>query len=763
MSKKNDTFPLLKNASYSAERLLNDWLVQNPKHARDYNNAHKILLRGARLGLLDQVKTALSLKADVNTLSSKALIDALDNGHIDVARYLIDQGSDYLNQSGFSIALMAEQGAVDLIETVFKNIDKNTYGMPELLLNFAALGDQLDVLRYVQENWFDLEPSDTENAIKNALQEGHINSLKFICENFPYDPSKICPHLISAIIQEKPEHKKCIEYILPKFLEVAPHDSSDRLQVLTLLIRHNFDDLAEAVIKDGLDFSKYDEYKQPDPLAWAVANKNIKMVKTILNSDYSKEEAKKYFFTVCDHTHHQEQVPDEIVEAFFPIFSKQELRNHQGVSRLARDGRLDLLRRIHRDVDLTSSPTREKLRGTNINVSKIHIDEMLLNACLASQGSETLEFLLDDLKYDFSEIAPSDQLTFIAAATQTGHLDTIDLLCKKGFYRPGFDNSDTIRFHMFNTCLRHNNLDKLQEYMSDFGYNAEDLSLLLSRSIMENNKDFALHLMTLSPKIDLSHFMSDLASHYTANQQAMAWNDEMVTFLYTTTLPKKELQDYLWNIASGYSREENISMLINHGYLGFCPSVDNLASPKNFDILKTLLNKTDLIEQDLLQKIAVRAIHKYNTETMEYLFTNHKIDILSPAVLDTLFEERDLLLHTAFLDTCDSLETLIIRAKEWTQDHNNLPTKADFKTLTAKRKSGNTPLDLLAAQGRLKDVFNGSAWVDRKKEMISTWQSGLMPRFQDDALLDVAICELNQKEIQKPQVAKALKLKKRRR
>lgn len=160
---------------------------------QDADISSMTIVEWAGLGFLKEVKDSIKRGNDVNMGSPfygvTALMTASDNGHIDVVKYLIENGSD-VNK------------VMDYAETA---------------LMYASTSGELEVVKYLSENGADINARTDffESALIKAIMYGHLDVVKYLSEsgvNINHDKDKWGGRSILSIANDS-ENTEIIEYL----------------------------------------------------------------------------------------------------------------------------------------------------------------------------------------------------------------------------------------------------------------------------------------------------------------------------------------------------------------------------------------------------------------------------------------------------------------------------------------------------------------------------------------------------------------------
>jgi ankyrin repeat protein len=123
------------------------------------------------------VKYCLNKNIDVNLNNNFAIRAASFNGHLEVVKYLVDNGADV--NGGIESA--SKNGQFEILKYLVENgADVNHDG--GWIIVEASMNGHLEVVKYLVENGADVTLNDNR-AIKNASELGKMEVVKYLAEH----------------------------------------------------------------------------------------------------------------------------------------------------------------------------------------------------------------------------------------------------------------------------------------------------------------------------------------------------------------------------------------------------------------------------------------------------------------------------------------------------------------------------------------------------------------------------------------------------
>jgi hypothetical protein len=163
---------------------LPDVLIAYTKHFIEAIKDKHPMSVAARIGNLDILKCLFCFK-DIITENNKyeageALIEAAESGHLDVVKWLFEQGADIHAYNDWALTKAAGEGHLDVVKWLFEQ-EADIHAYNELALQNAAFGGHLEVVIWLLQNG-EFSDEAVHNALFFSSEKMHDFLNKFIQE-----------------------------------------------------------------------------------------------------------------------------------------------------------------------------------------------------------------------------------------------------------------------------------------------------------------------------------------------------------------------------------------------------------------------------------------------------------------------------------------------------------------------------------------------------------------------------------------------------
>ena len=152
------------------ELILNGFYRVNKAIGMMYGNpVEKQLLRNLKRGMLQG-------SIDIN----QALVDAAENGHLNVVKYLVGKGANVRAEDDVAVRYAAENGHLDVVKYLVSQ-GANMRAQNDYAVCGAALNGHLAIVMYLVEQGADIH-ADGDCAMLGAAENGHLDTVRYLVE-----------------------------------------------------------------------------------------------------------------------------------------------------------------------------------------------------------------------------------------------------------------------------------------------------------------------------------------------------------------------------------------------------------------------------------------------------------------------------------------------------------------------------------------------------------------------------------------------------
>jgi ankyrin repeat protein len=144
------------------------------------NDLDKGLSLASEKGHLEVVKYLFENGADIHAKNDEALIWASMNGHLEVVKFLVKNGADIHSNEDEALIYASTKGHLNIVKYLIGN-GANIHVHDDYPLRLASSNGNLDFVKYLVENGADIYYND--EALKLALQNGHLEVVQYLIQN----------------------------------------------------------------------------------------------------------------------------------------------------------------------------------------------------------------------------------------------------------------------------------------------------------------------------------------------------------------------------------------------------------------------------------------------------------------------------------------------------------------------------------------------------------------------------------------------------
>jgi len=177
------------------------------------------LRKAARYGHLEVVKYLLEQGADLHVDNDYPLRKAARYGHLEVVKYLLEQGADLHVDNDYPLRYAAENGHLEVVKYLLEQ-GADLHAGDNDALRWAALRGHLEIVKYLVEQGADLH-AENDWALRLAARNSHLEVVKCLVEkgadsdrlseemivnlfaSYDLQVKKITPRLLSLLLKTK--------------------------------------------------------------------------------------------------------------------------------------------------------------------------------------------------------------------------------------------------------------------------------------------------------------------------------------------------------------------------------------------------------------------------------------------------------------------------------------------------------------------------------------------------------------------------------
>ena len=156
-----------------------DYKSGNPKIQfdilKEFSKLPYLVIESAILGELDLLKYAANKGYDLRVDSDIALRKAVENGHLDVVKYLVSQG---LLLTAWDIVPSSLHGHLDVVKYLVDQ-GADIHLLNDIAVRYASRYGYLDVVKYLVDNGANIRANDDE-SLRQAREKGHTEIVNYI-------------------------------------------------------------------------------------------------------------------------------------------------------------------------------------------------------------------------------------------------------------------------------------------------------------------------------------------------------------------------------------------------------------------------------------------------------------------------------------------------------------------------------------------------------------------------------------------------------
>ena len=202
--------------------------------------------RAVKWGHLDIVKYLVENGIDIHTQNDQALKYACIHGRLEVVKYLIENGADISKVYENNMAVLIEvanNGYLNVIKYLLEIINSTEYS--EMILLTACVKGHLNMVKYLVEKGTNIHFLN-EQSLWSACQQGHLDIVKYLIEK----GAVINDDMLECASSKG--NLKIVKYLVERGADVHANDE----QTLKSAYAKGYMQTARYLVEQGADISK---------------------------------------------------------------------------------------------------------------------------------------------------------------------------------------------------------------------------------------------------------------------------------------------------------------------------------------------------------------------------------------------------------------------------------------------------------------------------------------------------------------------------
>jgi ankyrin repeat protein len=245
MEDEDDLITASENGDLEGLKLL---VEERGANVRAQHN--QALISASYNGHLDVVKYLVENGAKISAQRNKALIEASDGGHLDIVKYLVERGADVSAQRNQALIHASRKGRLDIVKYLAEN-GADVSARDNQALVHASRNGYLDIVKYLVERGADVS-AQRNRALIAASYGGRLDIVKYLVERGAYVHAQDTEGDTALIGASEHGRLDIVKYLVERGADVRAENTEGD----TALIRaseHGHLDIVKYLVERGAD------------------------------------------------------------------------------------------------------------------------------------------------------------------------------------------------------------------------------------------------------------------------------------------------------------------------------------------------------------------------------------------------------------------------------------------------------------------------------------------------------------------------------
>jgi ankyrin repeat protein len=247
---------------------------ENYKDFIDYYNEFKLKMNTSKNvtlcwvsenGHLQIVKYLVENGADIHAINDRPLRSASKHGYLEIVKYLVENGANIHAKDDEALTLASYNGRLNVVKYLIEK-GANIHAKDDDALKWALQNAHLEVVKYLVEKGADIHSYD--DALKWALQNGHLDVVKYLVEN----GANIHANDDYALrLASRNGHLEIVKLLVENGANIHADDDGALIEAS----KNGHLEVVKYLVENGSNIHAKDDY----PLRWASHNGHLEVVR----------------------------------------------------------------------------------------------------------------------------------------------------------------------------------------------------------------------------------------------------------------------------------------------------------------------------------------------------------------------------------------------------------------------------------------------------------------------------------------------------